>query len=691
MKRILSVMLVMALLLTVVPVASAENGEPGIGNLWGMSEWSFLVDMGVLTAEEAALLSADKAATEAGLELIRTGRINTGNITGTPEFDDELAALMARAAFEVRLWRNGAQLTLLADGETVESAVLGEKDGLLVLESRLLPSPLGVTVDELSQAGTLIRLTGALRANGLISQDDARHINTLLLTGGVAPWPVGLLQSLPWSDTMIAGLDLTAWNEVLAGVQSRMTYTDGDDGTRVWTLEVTPEDLRDFIVAGLIVLRDSPELNAMLPEITGFNQSSEAGKVSFNDAFILPLLAELEGADTLMPFHTRLEGHEDAEGSLVRLEIEICNADEPELPVELRCIWSRRAEPEGEVYELLLGDNDVIRAYISCTHITAADGERYVTTLGSIGEDGSRMEEFVMELGWQVSRGEERLFTQAEIWLNLGYPGIASTYAPEDTAYRLSLQIAEDSISIVMDGERKSEYAPMRSVYTVHCDLDGAALSGTESFTMTSGTELLLEYTADLHTAPHVDDHLSGVVVRLSNMSDELLTGWIALAKANAETWLAEQQSGWLGEMIKLWEITEAEEEPVVTTVTYNTIQDLRPDNAPEVTAEGVVLRPGGAYDWEWSVLQAEEVIRVNCEVVPDFVPSYEGELPPPGSGVSYHLTFEPLQAGSAMLLLKFENMVELDDNVIEGVDTPEGVAYLYEIIVDEDGNITVR
>lgn len=600
MKKLLSLML--ALLMLAVPLSGlAEEDASAFDQLWAMDDWSFLVDLGVLTQEEAAMLSADRTAVAAGRELIHTGSVAAGNLTGVPEFDEGLSSLLARASFEVREWSDGLQLTLLADGEELERVAIGEQDGIYAaLSSRLLPAPVGFTAEELSQPATFIRLTSALLKNGLISQDDARSISMLLLNGGIAPWPVGLMQSF---SGHLPAIDLTAWNAALAALQGRMVYSDAADGTRTWTLEVTPADLRDLFVAVLIVVRDSPELNAQLAEATGFNAYGEAGGVSFNDAYILPLLAELEGAETLAPVHTRLVGQEDADGNLIRLEIDLCDAEDLALPVELRFDWTCRQEADGEVYELLMGDETGMYIYVSCTHAIGDMGEGYRLSLGSIEEDGSHYVAFSADLGWRVSRSSYTLFTQAEVYLDVTFPGneFMST-PPESLHYQLMLEIAEHRIAINAVSERESASVPLRSEFVVRAAIDGVDLTGTERLTLTSGENLLLECSADVRTQPHEDSLFTGDIVRMSEMSGEELAAWVAQVKENAVMWFDAQQNGWLGEFVQLMQNLEPEEDAEWTV-------DLEERSfRPSVT---VWTCPVLSDHWTVEIVEGADVVQV--------------------------------------------------------------------------------
>lgn len=594
MKKLMS--LVLAVLLMVAPLTGlGEESGSVFDRLWALEDWSFLVELGVLTQEEAARLSVDRMAVEAGRELVRTGSIATGALMGVPEVDETLAALMARASFGMRQWRDGVELTLLADGEVVESLALGVQEEMLVVRSHLLPAPLGVTAEELRQTGTFTRLTSALMANGLMDQDEGRAINMLLLTGGVSPWYVGVLEGFMADAPDLSGLDLSAWNAVLEDITGRMAYADGADGTRSWTLEVTAADLKELIVAGLIVLRDNAELNAILAEAVGMNAYSGAGDVSFNDAFILPLLAELEGAETLMPIHTRLAGQEDAEGNLVRLEIDLCDAENPALPAELRFDWSCRQEADGEVYELLMGDETGMYIYVSCTHAIGAFGDGYMLSLGSIEEDG-RYVALSAELGWRVSRSSYTLFTQAEVYLDVTFPGneFMST-PPESLHYQLMLEIAEHRIAIIAVSERESAYVPLRSEFVVRAAIDGVDLTGTESFTVTCGTEMMLDYRAEITTVPHEDAPFAENVLRMGAMSNAELNAFVGQVKESALAWYGAQQEGWLGELEQFLDSLEPEEEPNVEV------------------GMSVVLWTIPAPDDRWTVeiVEGEDVVQV--------------------------------------------------------------------------------
>ena len=732
MKKLIA--LLTALMLLALPAAGMAQGEESLPDmLWAASDWSFLAEWGILTEEEAALLSAERAAAEAGREIVYTATVEAGPLTGGEEFDAALADLLGRLTFVARAQRNEGGMTILADGAELFTIVLGEKDGLYAVGSNLLPSAASLTLEDLNRLPN--RIVTALQANGLISREDAMRFGMMTAS------PMGMT-GLPWMLLTaeypdMADLDLTAWNAVLADVQSRRVYAPVtvqpagcDEATQMWTMTVTAKDVTDFIRAILLTLRDNEELTDAVAGALGYDQliASYASMYhytmgSFTQEVIEPLLQELEGMDELLPLELNITAYVNAQGEIVSMLVDVLDVSfrdaevyvyaHPETnPENFADLFSMPAEPvrvqqfvynrltgsDGVTHELLFGD-DRPEVYVSCvrSEIPVSHAVSYALTMGENAVDGTRTVEYSVSLGCETGYPSMAPMKVVTFDLNARWP----LYAYDAGELQYGEQHMELVISIVKGGVVEmyprdavtiryhadaSQGAEMLTdvTYVRSIELDGDDLTGMETYTAVFGGETMLELTADIATRTPEVSIFDGDVARLNDMTDEQLAAWVGMVIDTAKNWCAAESQGWLGEMIRLWESAQAEETYEVEVV-ENTLEDLRPDDAPEVTAEGVVLHPGGAYDWEWSVFQAEEVIRVNCEVVPDFVPSYEGEIPPPGSGVTYHLTFEPLQAGNAWLLLNFGNMAELD------VDTQEDAAYLYEIIVDEDGNITVR
>lgn len=732
MKKLIS--LLTALVLMTLPLAGVAEEENSLFDmLWAASDWLFLADWGLLTEEEAALLSCEKAAVEAGRELVCTAQVETGPLTGAAEFDEALTDLLGRLTFIARAQRNEAGVTVLADGAELVSLSLGERDGLYAVGSNLLPGAVSFTPEDFSMLPN--RLVTALQANGLVSREDAMRFGMMTASPlGMTSLPLMLLTAdYPAAED----LDLTAWNAVLEDVRSRMVYAPVtvqpagcDEAVQVWTLTVTAKDVTDFVRAFFVTLRDNEELTDAVAGALGYDQliASYASMYhytmgTFTEEVVEPLLRELEGVDELLPVEINITAYVNAQGETVSMLVDVLdvsyrdaevnvyahpetNLDDfadlfsmPAEPVQVQqFIYNRLTGSDGVTHELMFGDEgpEVYVSFVRSEH-PVSHAVSYALTMGEIGPDGARRVEYSVSLGCETFYSSMVPSKVVTFDLSARWP----LYAYEEGELQFAEQHMELVIDIVKGGvvelyphdvatiryhaDARQGTEEMTDVnYCLSFEVDGDDLTGKENYTAVIGGETMLEYTADIVSRMPEGSIFDGDVARLNDMTDEQLAAWVGAVIDAAKNWYAAESQGWLGEMIRLLESEQAEETYEVEVV-ENTLEDLRPDDAPEVTAEGVVLHPGGAYDWEWSVFQAEEVIRVNCEVVPDFVPSYEGEIPPPGSGVTYHLTFEPLQAGNAWLLLNFGNMAELD------VDTQEDAAYLYEIIVDEDGNITVR
>ena len=91
MKKLLSLVLCALLLLTPMLGAAAEEDAPLMEEMWGVCDLSFMVDWGVLTEDEAALLTMDRAVVAEGRELVRTATVETGALNGDVHSDQQLA------------------------------------------------------------------------------------------------------------------------------------------------------------------------------------------------------------------------------------------------------------------------------------------------------------------------------------------------------------------------------------------------------------------------------------------------------------------------------------------------------------------------------------------------------------------------------------------------------------------------
>ena len=566
MKRMLSLLLAALLMLAPVLSASAEaEAAPD-----SLPAWGFLADWGVLTQEETAMLSADRLSVENGRELVRTMTVETGALNGEKHSDQLLAEFAARMTIVSRSRTDGEALEVLLDGEPWLSGALCARDGGLVLDSSLLPGAVSFMPEELMQPGMLMRLTGAMQSNGLISRDDARVMNALLLGGGL-PWPMSLMKTAP----SLADFDLSAWNVVFEGIEARKTYVNipgggmnpdaqpagCDPAAQVWTMEVTPGDVRDMIVAALVVVRDNPVLGDQLAALVGFDQTqNQAGrKVTFNDAFINPLLKELEGAEQLMPVGFRLKGYENDVGETVRLQVEILNmeADDGEAPagsdsalqepeVALMLLYNRVTTGNQVTHEVLFGD-DKLEAYASLD-VTEPHGvyaRTYDLTLGAVAEDGQRTEHFRALLTAVTNRGAG--LTEAQVQLSLLNPLFTAeermVYDQQDVNLHLSIvrggvmeRYPEDCVMIIANYDRRigaEQKAYVR--YYVNYAMEGSDLKGTEQLTVTGEEGVLLRAESQVASRAPQGSLCREDAASLTGMSNQELNSLFAAAKDHVD------------------------------------------------------------------------------------------------------------------------------------------------------------
>ena len=567
MKRMLSLLLAALLMLAPVLSASAES-EAAPDSL---PAWGFLADWGVLTQEETAMLSADRLAVKNGRELVRKMTVETGALNGEKHSDQLLAEFAARMTIVSRSRADGEALEVLLDGEPWLSGALCARDGGLVMDSSLLPGAVSFMPEELMQPGMLMRLTGAMQSNGLISRDDARVMNVLLLGGGL-PWPMSLIKTPP----SLADFDLSAWNVVFEGIEARKTYVNipgggmnpdaqpagCDPAALGWTMEVTPGDVRDMIVAALVVVRDNPVLGDQLAALVGFDQTqNQAGrKVTFNDAFINPLLKQLEGAEQLMPVGFRLKGYENDAGETVRLEVEILNmeADDGEAPVgsdsalqepevALMLLYNRVTTGNQVTHEVLFGD-DRLEAYASLD-VTEPHGvyaRTYDLTLGAVAEDGQRTEHFRALLTAVTNRSIPGL-TEAQVQLSLYNPLFTAeekmVYDEQTVMLNLSIvrggvaeRNPEDCVQIIANYNRRIGAESRADVrYCATYAMDGADVEGTEQLTVTQSGAMLFAAESQVTSRAPQGSLCREDAAPLTGMSNLELNSLFAAAKDHVD------------------------------------------------------------------------------------------------------------------------------------------------------------
>lgn len=717
MKKLLSLVLCALLLLTPVLGAAAEEDASLLDQLWAMSDCSYLVDWGVLTEAEAAMLSADKAAVEAGRELVRTATVTTGPLTGNPDGDAALAALLERVTFVERSQRNEETLALLLDGEEALTFSLGEQDGLYVLGSSLLPGAVSLNAADLETLPT--RLVTAAQENGLISSQEAMQFG-MMMGGDVTP--VGMAMPtwvrLIGMEVDVSALDLTAWNAVLSGVQERirsfdMTIgaevpvcwvvkddvqqpADCDAAARVWMVTVTPEDVTNFVRAALITVRDNPSLADALAELLDYNRMAAlyGDMGSFTEEVIDPLLMELEAAETLLPMQLDITGYVDAQGETVRLEIDMLDtsmtsmsedeasmlagmgldpesfADYSDPEPMLTIVYNRRTAENETVREVLMGD-DEYRVYFEYREIPGS----YAITMGDL-EDGVRTEQISGAFDWNVSReGGETTLTANLLYQ---YPTTDYVWNEEsrdfdfisktcELAYALEAEVTDAGFRLCLNGRNTAAEEPLCVDMVVDCAVDGVDLTGTEQIELRYGDDVMFAYAADLRTQEPAGSILAEEAQRLADMTDEGLTAWVGEVKANAEAWYAAQQNGWVGDLVELMDVPEPE---VETSVVYTEVID---ENSA-MLGNVYMLETSKLDDWSAEIVEGADVVEFD-----DVYLTLDEENPEESEDVA--LFFTGLKEGEATVVVTEHSTPDTH---------PEGMTRITTIrlAVDAEGNV---
>lgn len=695
MKKLLSLVLCALLLLTPVLGAAAEEDASLLDQLWAMSDCSYLVEWGVLTEAEAAMLSADKAAVEAGRELVRTATVTTGPLTGNPDGDAALAALLERVTFVERSQRNEETLALLLDGEEALTFSLGEQDGLYVLGSSLLPGAVSLNAADLETLPT--RLVTAAQENGLISSQEAMQFG-MMMGGDVTP--VGMVMPtwvrLLGLEVDVSALDLTAWNAVLAGVQERMTYADGDDGLQTWSVTVTPEDVTDFVRAALITVRDNPSLADALAELLDYNRMAAlyGDMGSFTEEVIDPLLTEMDGGEVEVPLQLDITGYVDARGETVRLEIDMLDtsmtsmsedeanmlvgmgldpesfADYSEPELLLSIVYNRRTAENETVHEVLMGD-DEYRVYFEYREAPGS----YAITMGDL-EDGVRTEQISGAFDWNVSRegGETTLTanllyqypTTEHVWNeeSHGFDFISKTC---ELAYALEANVTDAGFRLCLNGRNTAAEEPLCVDVVVDCAVDGVDLTGMEQIELRYGDDVMFAYAADLRTQEPAGSILVEEAQRLADLTDDELTAWVGEVKTIAEAWYAAQQDGWVGELVQLMDVPEPEEET-------DEVYTVKIDATSVELGNMYLLEASVLDDWSVEIVEGADVV-----VVDDVYLTLDEENPEESEVVA--LFFTGLKEGEATLVVTEHSTTD---------DHPEGVYRITTIrlAVDAEGNV---
>lgn len=561
MKKMLSLMLTMLLLAVPVLGSAQESAEKTTFDyLWEQYDLSFLTDLGVLTEEETGWLMADRAAVDAGYELVTAMQLATGALTGAPAKDAALAELLGTLQLTTRIQQDEASAVAALAGQEVLTIGYGEQDGQAYLNSNLLNGTVVLTEEDL---GTLPnRLVNAAQALGLITQQEAYQLGYQLALlpasagGGLAPWWAALLME----QEPLPELDLTAWNAVLADVQSRMVTgpvteqpVGCDEAASMWTLEVTPADILEFTRAALITVRDNPALSERIADSIGYNtfrSSSTAAMGTFTEEYIDPLLQELEAAEALIPATLRMTGWEDAAGELVRLDVDMLDMSVTEAapeaaeaigtdselsdyftafseaqPKVVMSVAYTRQTAEDATTSSVLYDMNGTGVLVAFVH---GEGQMKLT-LSDVTDEGA--EEFMSAgLVWDVQRAAGYTILTADAIME--YPDSFvrdQDAAGERPSARLELELvmSERSCRMILNGRSTLSDTPISVWGEADYAMEGLRVTGTERGSVSCGGETMLTFTANVHTQEPRSSVFDGEAVRLASLTDEELTAWL--------------------------------------------------------------------------------------------------------------------------------------------------------------------
>lgn len=534
MNAMFSVLL--SVLLTLMPVL-------GVSGLEETSDWAFLTEWGVLTQEEAAILQAERTALENGRELVRTAKVNLGPVTDeTGDVNTRLIEDVGRVTLVSRSLLGEEHLSILLDGKELLSFGVGGKDGLTILDSNLLPGPVSLSAEDIEKLPT--RLATALQTNGVISREDAMRFGMLLAAYSQPAWLTAL--SSPAAYEM-PDFDLTAWDAAVSAVSARREFAavqeqpaDCDEAAQVWTLTITPEDVRDIVIAGLQTLKDNAATLGEAPSTIDL------------------MLMQVRSDADFLPLELHLTGYVDAADELVRLEIDVFEktAQAEDDQQELMLVYNRRTTAKDVTHELLMGEDQPVNyvAYVN-TAPHAMYAQNHLLTFGAIAEDGTRVIDTAASFCCVVNDtipGLKSVTFEANVtWQRFTY--MSDDMEPAELRFSLSVDVKRGGVSahfptdgalVILHASRKVGGDVLDDVHaSVSYDLDGADLTGRGLLSIQYEGETMLECEAELHTQePSASIH-DEPAIRLSTLTDEELAAWTAQVQALVEAWAAEQEA----------------------------------------------------------------------------------------------------------------------------------------------------
>lgn len=534
MNAMFSVLL--SVLLTFMPVLGVSGPEE-------TSDWAFLTEWGVLTQEEAAILQAERTALENGRELARTAKVNLGPVTDeTGEVNTRLIEDVGRVTLVSRSLLGEEHLSLLLDGKELLSFGVGGQDGLTILDSNLLPGPVSLSAEDIEKLPT--RLATALQTNGVISREDAMRFGMLLAAYSQPVWLTALRSPAAYETS---DFDLTAWDAAVSAVSARREFAavqeqpaDCDEAAQVWTLTVTPADVRDIVIAGLQTLKDNA---ALLGEAS-----------STIDLMLMQVRSDAD----FLPLELHLTGYVDAADELVRLEIDVFEktvqaADDQQ---EFMLVYNRRTTSADTTHELLMGEDQPVNyvAYVNTApHAMYAQDHRL--TFGTIAEDGTRVIDTAASFCCVVNDtipGLKLVTLEASVtWPSFTY--MSDGMEPAELRFFLGVVVMRggvsahfptDGASVNLHASRKVGGQVLDDVYaSTGYELNGADLTGQGLLNIQYEGETMLECEAELHTQEPSASLYDEPAIRLSTLTDEELAAWTAQVQALVEAWAEVQEA----------------------------------------------------------------------------------------------------------------------------------------------------
>ncbi len=517
-------MLSLLLLMSAVPGRGEELTLPDILTRWG-----------VLTAEEAALLTVPTAAP--GEEIVRTITFDV-SATGMDSAATEAALeILRKSAITLRSGPNEVHATLSIDGTEVVTLGFGLRGD----EARLVmgasgAQPVAVPWDEL--VPLLVRLAQIAEEQELFGEET----DDLLL----GDWAIALLHSPWWADPSwlsllrrnpadFENLNLTAWNETIAALAARRTFAP-DGAGRVWSLTVDTNDLLAVLRAILVTVRDNPVLCDLVAEQIGYGSYIEmtGTQGSLAEELLDPLIAEIDASPRAESnWMMDLTGWEDDAGTLLRLTGAFLGMAAEEA---LTTFTYDREAAEGEIlHRVVVQDNDFALGLL------LTEGENgWAFTLAEIDEEA-----------WNpvYSLAADLDVTRAEGGTNLETNLTAEMPSPDEpdvtwrSAVTLAAELHVDSAGYYLTLENNMlgpDIAAEGFALYTSVPVDEAGLCGAETLVLDIAegkSSLMLGVTSQVRKQAAEASLFDGEALYLNDLTDEELSAWVAEKAEELNKW----------------------------------------------------------------------------------------------------------------------------------------------------------